>query len=118
METGVRVKMRAMLTVEERLIIVKALRDRFCRLLASRRPDKWNHASKVYDLANRLRREGTGRPEKVWDWTVRERPKECLKDFDKWIQDLVDETGQLQGSSKLATSLTSEKSPVSPIGSD
>lgn len=101
--------MRATLTPKERLIIVKALRDRFSRVLASRRPEKWDQAVEVYDLANRLRREQTGRPEKVWDWRVRERPKECIKDFDQWIDVLGQETRQLQGSSKVASSLTSEK---------
>jgi len=114
--------MRATLMLKERLIIVKALRDAFGQLISCKKSTKWEEAVEVYDLANRLRREGAGRPEKVWDWTVRERPNGCLKDFDKWIQDLVDESSQLKGSSKLSSSrdLTSENSPVRAMarGSD
>ena len=101
------------LTPKERLIIVKALRDSFTGLLRSKKSTKWAEAVEVYDLANRVRRDQTGRPEKTWAWHIQNRPGEHLRDFDTWVEDLGHQISQLQGSAKLASSLTSEKKPVS-----
>jgi hypothetical protein len=59
----------------------------------------WDAATEVYDLAMRLGKGSTGRPDKVWQYWLEKDPKEYLRNLSQMISSLE---------AKLSTSPTSE----------
>jgi hypothetical protein len=92
-------QVRFTLTPKDRLVLLTGLRIMFRTYLHTK---NWDAAVALYDLAQRLGKGATGRPDKVWHYYLEESPKDYLARLSKMISTLEQEIIQLQRSPKQA----------------
>lgn len=91
--------MRFTLTPQDRLVLLKGLRIMFKEFMKAK---NWDSATEAYDLAQRLGKASTGRPDKVWQYYLERESKDYAKNISQMISTLEQEIIQLQRSAKQA----------------
>lgn len=77
--------MRFTLTPKDRLVLLKGLRVMFKEFLKAKNEDA---AVEIYNLAQRISKGATGRPEKVWSYWFRQDSKRYQKELSQMIASL------------------------------